>query len=246
MPSLKQEATTGDNIYNVLKNNIIELMIKPGETISIKDLSEQLNVGRSPVRDALIKLEKEGLIKSMPQKGTMIAKIDMERVQEEQYLRECLEEKTIGLFMKLHEDADVGKLKHIFEKQKKCAEEMDSRRFLQYDEDFHEIFYMVAGKPLCWHTIQSMSGHYRRIRLLSLLEPNIVNNVLVQHERIIQLIEDGKTEELLELIHDHLTKLKTEELDLHHKYPELFENVNLRSENTVGVLDKDFLNLIKK
>jgi len=246
MPNTKQEFTIGDNIYSVLKNNIIELMIKPGETISIKDISTQLNVGRSPVRDALIKLEKEGLIKSMPQKGTMIAKIDMERVQEEQYLRECLEEKTIYLFMKMHEKSDIGKLKKIYEKQKQCVAKMDSRRFLQYDEDFHEIFYQVAGKPLCWQTIQSMSGHYRRIRLLSLLEENILTNVLVQHEQIITLIEENKTEELIELIHDHVTRLKTEELDLHHKYPELFENINFRTENTTGLLKKDFLNMIKK
>lgn len=246
MPNTKQEMTLGDNVYTVLKNNIIELMIKPGETISIKDISAQLNAGRSPVRDALIKLEKEGLIKSMPQKGTMIAKIDLDRVAEEQYLRECLEEKTISLFMKMHEKSDIGKLKSIYEKQKQCVERMDSRKFLQYDEDFHEIFYQVAGKPLCWQTIQSMSGHYRRIRLLSLLEEDILKNVLLQHEQMINYIEENKTQEIVELIHDHVSRLKSEELDLLHKYPELFDNIKLRPDNTTGLLKKDFLNMLRK
>lgn len=241
-----KEKTNGENIYLTLKNSIVELMIKPGETISIKDLSEQLGIGRSPVRDALIKLEKEGLIKSMPQKGTMIAKIDMERVEEEQFLRECLEEKTMKLFMKVVEVSDIKKIKCIYEKQLECIKQMDSRKFLQYDEDFHEVFYLTANKPLCWQTIQSMSGHYRRIRLLSLLEHDIMQNVLLQHEKMISFIEENKTEELLELTQDHITKLKMEQLDLHHRYPELFENIKVRQETTNEFLKRDFLDMLRK
>lgn len=244
--SEKQEITLGENVYSILKTNIVELMIKPGETISIKDICEQLGAGRSPVRDALIKLEKEGLIKSMPQKGTMIAKIDMERVAEEQFLRECLEEKTMALFMKMHEKSDLMKLKKIFEKQKACVAQLDSRTFLRYDEDFHEIFFEVAGKPLCWQAIQNMSGHYRRIRLLSLQEAETLNNVISEHEKIIRGIEENQAEVVCQLIHEHVSKLKTEELDILQKYPELFENVKVRAEHPVGFLEQDFLQQLRK
>ena len=89
--------TMGDDIYSNLRSYIIELRIRPGEIISIKDIATELNVGRSPVRDALIRLEKEGLITSLPQRGTMISRINLHRVTEERYIRACREEKTTML-----------------------------------------------------------------------------------------------------------------------------------------------------
>lgn len=248
MSSAKQELKIGDNVYNILRKSIIELNIKPGESISIKELCEQLSAGRSPIRDALIKLEKEGLIKSLPQKGTIIAKIDMDRVAEEQFLRECLEEKTMQIFMQQYEPSDINKLKDNLEQQKQSIKSMDSRKFLQYDEEFHEIIYLAAGKPLVWKTIQSTSGHYRRIRLLTLIEPDILKKTLSQHEQMISYIEMNKIEELSELVHEHVTKLKTEELDMIDKYPDLFEvtQKEIKSNNVDGVLQKDFLGMLLK
>ena len=66
--------------------------------MNIKTISERLNVSRTPVRDALIKLAKEGLVDVIPQKGTSVSKIDLKRVEEERFLRESLELRAIEIF----------------------------------------------------------------------------------------------------------------------------------------------------
>jgi DNA-binding GntR family transcriptional regulator len=241
----RQVMTIGDNVYSYLRNNIIELNIKPGEIISIKDISVQLNVSRSPVRDALIKLEKEGLITTMPQRGTMISKIDLNRVTEERYLRECLEEKTILLFMEQHVPADIKRLEVIIENQKQSIIDVDHRKSLQYDDEFHKIFFEVTNKKLCWETIQNMSGHYKRSRLLSLAEKNILDNVIKQHEKLIAYIVEKNIDKLIETLHIHLNKLNAEDLDLSSKYPDLFEKQDKATNESNDLLQKDFLKMLK-
>lgn len=114
----KRTKTMSDDIYTNLRGYIIELRIRPGEVVSIKDIAEEWNVGRSPVRDALIRLEKEGLITSLPQRGTMISRINLHRVEEERFLRACLEEKTVSVFMNQHTEEDIESLKKCLNDQK--------------------------------------------------------------------------------------------------------------------------------
>ena len=241
----KSVVTIGESVYQYLRSNIIELNIKPGEMISIKDICTLLNVSRSPVRDALIKLEKEGLITSMPQKGTMISKIDLIRVAEERYLRECLEEKTIVLFMERHTSEDIKRLRRVIENQKQSIKDNDYRVALQQDDTFHKIFFEVTQKKLCWQTIQNTSGHYRRIRLLSLADQNISDSVVKQHEELIDCIIKKDSHNLVQLLHSHLTKLDAEELELLDKYPELFQYDKKEDELSGGLVEKDFLKMLK-
>ncbi|WP_069997127.1 GntR family transcriptional regulator [Cellulosilyticum sp. I15G10I2] len=241
----RQNMTIGESVYGYLRNNIIELNFKPGEIISIKDISAQLNVSRSPVRDALIKLEKEGLITTMPQRGTMISKIDLSRVSEERYLRECLEEKTILLFMNQYTPSDIKQLESIIENQKKSISDTDYRKSIYYDDEFHKTFFDVTDKRLCWETIQNMSGHYKRSRLLSLAEKNILDNIIKQHEMLIACILEKNTDKLIIALHLHLNKLEGEDLDLSNKYPDLFENQYTATNGSYDLLHRDFFKMLR-
>lgn len=213
----------GDNVYYTLRKNIISLNLKPGEALSIKDISEKLNVSRSPVRDALIKLEKEGLVNIIPQKGTIVSKIDLKRVAEERFLRESLEENTIKLFVSVCKESDIQILKHYIEMQKQSIKNNDYMSFLKYDDSFHSVFFKSTDKNMCWEIIQSMSGHYKRIRLMSLWDKKILSNVVVQHLEVIEKICNGNLQGVVDIIKKHLSKIFVEETELINKYPEFFK-----------------------
>lgn len=82
-----------------MRSDILDLKLRPGMIFSIKDISESYEVGRTPVRDALISLSKEGLITFLPQRWTMISKIDYDKVRNERFLRICVEENVMLEFM---------------------------------------------------------------------------------------------------------------------------------------------------
>jgi len=252
------------SIYETLRDGILNLRFKPGEVISIKALCEVLKAGRSPVRDALIRLEKEGLIVTMPQKGTMISKIDRKRAAQEQFLRESLEEKVLEVILEKEErskdendrekgssrsdleDSKLGyegltnQLEAVFEKQREAVEAKNARKFLELDMEFHHLFFKEAGQELAFELITSMCGHYQRIRLLSLLEEDIMEDTFSQHKEMIGFLKGGKKEKLRSLLHEHLTKVKQEESVLERRYPDLFV-MEKRVEQAGNPLDLDFL-----
>lgn len=232
----------GEKVYLELKKSILELNRKPGEVVNIKDLCEQYGVSRSPVRDALIKLEKEGLIKSLPQSGTIVSKISLDLVEQERYLRNCLEEKTLLLFLKEHTKNDIDRLNSIIDMQEKIYEENTNfREFLKWDEEFHKIFFIRTNKELCWQTIDTISGNYRRIRLLALCNKDIRKNVIAQHRQIIDYITKYKEQELVEIINKHLSRLTEEKKVLLVNYPDLFEKEDLEVSRKNKNAGKDFL-----
>jgi len=226
----------GDGVYYILRKNIITLNLKPGEPLNIKTISEKLNVSRTPVRDALIKLAKEGLVDVIPQKGTSVSKIDLKRVEEERFLRESLELRAIEMFIGIQKESDIARMRSILEIQKECAAKNDLLALQEYDDEFHKVFFTATEKETCWDIIQSMSGHYRRIRLISLWERPIIDKVIDQHERILDCVVKGDVQQALAVFKDHSSRIRDEEKELTEKYPEYFK---LQPDN--NFLMQDFL-----
>ena len=81
MSSEVEKKNEGTDVYSILRDDIICLRLRPGTFFSIKDICEIYGVGRSPGRDALIRLAQEGLVTFLPQRGTMISTLDLERIE---------------------------------------------------------------------------------------------------------------------------------------------------------------------
>jgi Transcriptional regulators len=235
-------STAGESVYSFLRKKIIELEIKPGELININELSEYLNVSRSPIRDALMQLEKEGLVTTVAKKGTTVSKIHIQRVKDERFLRACIEEKIIEEFLEVYTDNHIEKIKAIIEEQRIAAKSNNSRDFLRLDDVFHSIFFDYTDRLFCLDVVQNMSGHYSRIRLLSLSESDIMLATLKQHEEILQLILDKNLNALKKFLIQHITEKKSEVCHLTSKYPDLFMGiVDIKSEKQ-NIWEMDFLN----
>src|SRR5690554_2566058 len=86
-----------DFVYETVKNNILNLILKPGQMISEQEISGKLKVSRTPTREAFIKLSEEGLITIYPQKGSYVSLIDIDHVEESLFLREQMEVAVLKL-----------------------------------------------------------------------------------------------------------------------------------------------------
>ena len=216
-----------DNIYDVLRTDILNLKLRPGMIFSIRDISEAYQVGRTPVRDALISLSKEGLITFLPQRGTMISKINYDKVLNERFLRTCVEEKVILEFMAVCDLKAITELEMSLDRQEKFVEEEDIRAFLAEDMYFHSIFYVGVNKGYCNDIISANSGHYMRIRLLAMADQGIDREALKQHKEITDAILAKDWERLHTILNFHLNRLVNQERALLSKYPDLFERENV-------------------
>jgi DNA-binding GntR family transcriptional regulator len=224
--------TISDRAYQGLRSAIMSLKLKPGEEINIKEISENLGVSRSPIREALLKLERDGLVELIPQKGTFVSRIDLDRMREERFLRECLEEKTLELFIDLYTDADALRIRDILNRQQRSLDSLSSESFLDEDDEFHRVFFEVAGKRMCWDIIQSMSGHYRRMRLLVLRSADVPAHNYLQHAELFGFVLARDKVRAVATLKSHLSKLDVEEKELLIEFPDYFATQRWRQYET--------------
>ncbi len=219
----KDGVPVGDYVYQAIKKNIANFNIKPGNRISEKEISELLNVSRTPVREAFIKLSKEGLLYVLPQRGTYISHIDLEEVEETRFIRESLERSVIKLASENFPSELLTKLEENLKKQKECIKEEAYAKCLEFDEEFHKTIFIGCNKAGVWSIIEQINTQYKRIRLLSFMVDVNWNKVIEQHEGIIMAIKEKNAVKADNIITVHLKKLLFEQVELKEKYPEYFK-----------------------
>lgn len=219
----RRSFSTRDHVYETLKENIIKLTLKPGQSISEKEISEMLDVSRTPVREAFVKLAQEELLEVYPQRGTFISLIDLDHVEELRYIRELLERASTKLAAENSEQVDIASLKENLQRQRFCINEKNYEKFFELDEEFHHLISIGANKPRIWSVLQNFNAHLSRIRVLSLAANYRWEQLLLQHSDILQAIEQGNAELAEEAMGQHLRKLRFELDDLKEQYPMYFK-----------------------
>jgi len=131
-----------------------------------------LGVSRTPVREALIKLADDGLVRIAPQVGTFVAPISLESVKEAQFIREHLECALIIDAGKKMDETTIRRLRENLARQSRAARNDDWVHFMLLDEDLHGTLATAAGHPGAWRIIQQSKVHFDRVRHLSLRMPD--------------------------------------------------------------------------
>ena len=123
----------------VLLHNIITLELAPGSAVSENELSQILKLSRTPVREALIELSKMGLVDIQPQRGSYIAKIDYELVEESRFMRLVLENAVLALVCEGISPEHEEMLRANMEEETRHLEAGDYTRLFELDTDFHRL-----------------------------------------------------------------------------------------------------------
>lgn len=213
------------NIYSILRGDIISLRLKPGTFFSIKDICEIYQVGRSPGREALIRLEQEGLITFLPQRGTMVSKLNLTRIENERFIRKAIEGKVLEDFIGLFSPAVILRLENNILEQKEYYRTQDVRGFFEADEKFHDIFFQETKREHCNGVIEKECGNYKRLRLLTLmLDEMIIDNTIKEHEAMISAISTRDLDRLMNCFSLHLNRIIPQERRLLKALPDLFDH----------------------
>ena len=127
-----------DVVFENLREAIVEGGLKPGQRLMEVQLAEQLGVSRTPVREAIRKLELEGLVVMIPRKGAYVANMSLKDVIDVLEIRASLEGLAASLAAERITDEDIKKLENIVEEFKNSINELDVEALLRKDVEFHE------------------------------------------------------------------------------------------------------------
>ncbi|HAF86336.1 MAG TPA: GntR family transcriptional regulator [Sphaerochaeta sp.] len=215
--------TASEEIYQTLRSAILSLRFKPGEELNLSLLSEQLQVSRSPVRDALMKLSTDNLVDIFPQKGTRVSLIDLKQVEEERFLRKSLEESAVRKFFNTYTEEHLHLMEESILLQKEAMKDENFIDFLAADNAFHGVIFSAINMSRIWNLIQSQGGNHHRIRLLSFAEKNVLDNIIEQHQNMVGAFRFKDLKEILNLEDMHLSKLLHEKEGMVLRYPHYFK-----------------------
>ncbi|ABR36768.1 GntR family transcriptional regulator [Clostridium beijerinckii] len=216
--------STSKVIYHNLREEIINLYLEPGTSISEKELSEKYNVSRTPVREAFVRLAQEGLVQIYPQKGTVVSLIDLSAVEEERFLREHLERAVVKEACMEFPKENVLALEMNLKFQKMYIENKDYKKLFNTDEEFHKIIFEGCSKKRIWNSINDGSTEFQRIRVLRLTVNSSWDNIYLQHKEIFNAIKNKNPDMAEELMKKHLNMVIFDKTQVRESYPNYFKD----------------------
>lgn len=160
--------TMAKRIAEVLRESIVTLELKPGDTISESDIAGRFGVSRQPVREAFIQLAEQGLVRIRPQRSTEIVRISIRDVLNARFVREALE---VAVTRKAAAECS-GIPKDVFDElyrlQTAASDANDYRAFHAHDDAFHRMIARLSGNEFVWKLVDAQKIQMDRVRYLSL------------------------------------------------------------------------------
>ena len=176
--------------YRKLRQDIIFLTLKPGTVLSTQEVATRYEVSRTPAREAIVRLNKEGLVDVFPQSKTMVSRIDLKRIQQEWFIRKSLEVAVIDEFMKNCSLRDLESLEKSIERQANFCGRGMFRSFFESDYEFHRRIFDIAEQLLSWETIANVNCHYDRMRMLIMSEQTAQTEAIEEHRQIVAAMRE--------------------------------------------------------
>lgn len=221
-----QYGSAAGRVYAGLRERIILLDLLPDTVLSRTDIAKDYSVSQSPVREAIRKLEQEGLVVSFPQSKTLVTKINVDHARETQFLRLSLELEVTKTLIHLQDPDLLRPSSRILRMQKMAGEDRDISEFSALDRLFHLSFFQAAGVASLWHMISGRSGHIDRLRTLNLPDPGKISAVLKSHEGILSAIVKHDSQEVEAQTREHLSGTLASLPTIMRTYPEYFDEAD--------------------
>lgn len=177
-----------EHAYQQLFNAILNGGLKPGSRIRETELAEWLAISRTPVREAIRRLESEGLICSSGHRGMTIAELDQQAVMELYQMREVLEASAASLAAKHASEAEIYNLRELFYQEQ---QQQDPVALAQTNRAFHNAIYQAAHNRYLLKSLNSLRDSMALLGATTYSLPSRSLAALAEHQLILQAIENG-------------------------------------------------------
>lgn len=196
-------------------------------------MSVAFHVSRTPVRESFVRLAQEGLVLVVPQRGTRVALIDPELVEEARFMREQLERAVIRLACEKFPEEGLVALADNLNRQKDIIKRHDNQAMFVLDEEFHRILFAGCRKLGTWNIIQQMNAHLNRTRVLWLTTDPHWENLYEQHRSMLEAVTAHDAERADRLMKEHLQFSVSNLPALLKRYPGYFTQSGKSTRNLI-------------
>ena len=217
----QKPAALADWTYQYLKKGILNLDFKPGEQLHIEEFAEELEVSRTPIREAFLRLASEGLVDVRSRVGYFVSEMTEQDIKDLFEVREIVETRAAKLAAKKLTDGEIEKLKRLMKESEEAVKNEDLTTYIENDVHFHGYLQKHISNKRLLAVMDSLNDLTYRERILSTRSPQNVEHTLIEHMRIVDALEKRDGEAAGKLMADHLQNVCQRLVEFINKYPNL-------------------------
>jgi DNA-binding GntR family transcriptional regulator len=216
----KSKTPVSERIFEQIRDAVTFGHLKPGERLSEKRLCEEFQLSRTPLREALRKLQAQGYITLEANVGATVRKISLEEMEDIYDILSLLEPYAAMVAAARRSKEDIRTLKHIFHQMSFQSARDDYRVWVRKNDDFHNCIHMMSRRSVLSETIHYLRNRIYRFRIL-ITGREYVENYSLEHEKILDAIISGDGKEANKWTRKHLTNVRNNRVMFLREYPEL-------------------------
>ena len=193
-----------DVVFNTLRQAILRGELKPGERLMEIQLANKLGVSRTPIREAIRKLELEGLVLMIPRRGAEVAQITEKSLRDVLEVRRALEELAVQLACLRMTEEGIVELKQAAAEFEHVLGDEDITVVAEADVAFHDVIYMATDNQRLISLLNNFREQMYRYRVEYLKKTEFHEKLLKEHQEIIAAIENGEQERATRVTSRHI------------------------------------------
>lgn len=173
-------------VCETLRTAIIEGILKPGERLMEIQVSEELGVSRTPVREAIRKLELEGFVVMIPRRGTYVSDLSIKDINEVFEVRTALDVLAAGLAAERITYEELEQMERLLVELGTYIEQNDMQKIVEADSEFHDLLYSASRNMRLVGIINNLREQLTRFRAQSMSYPGRLKIMLGEHTRLVE------------------------------------------------------------
>jgi len=193
-----------DSVYSMIKNMILEQDFKPGDQLPVETLAVQMNISRTPVREALLRLESEGLVRAVSRVGFFVQGLTKQDLHELFELREITEGFAAGKAAERMSDKGIEIVAELHRKADAAVGAADLSRFIELETQLHGLILESSGNQRLLGMVASIKDLTYRERLLSTQSLENVKKSITEHGRIVEALRGRNPQAAEEAMKAHI------------------------------------------
>ncbi len=207
--SFKERKSLGQDVFEYLKNAIIDQTIEPGSRLVESKISEMLGISRTPLREALHKLEREEWIEKTPSGGFQVVNLTRNDIEETFGIRSVLEAYAARLAAENYQEKDLIPLEKKMLEYQKCLEKKANDKLQKINTEFHDLLYALSRNPKLIKMINQLRAQISRFRQIILKQDDYAVESNEDHFKMLDAIKNRDGDAVEKLVRDHILKGKT-------------------------------------
>ncbi len=208
MPRIERPKLLTETVLEHLRERIVSGELELGAALSERQLAQELNVSKTPVRESLVQLKNEGLVTIIPQRGAYVFTLSAREVIEICEFRLAIETAALDLAIRRDRDALVADIAQVVDRMGEARSRGDAREYLRLDSEFHAAFFRHCGNHYLKDSYERYAGKIAALRTHLSVKPMHTKLSFEEHQAIRDVLAGGTHDEVNDILKAHIGRTR--------------------------------------